>query len=190
MCETELLQEEKPEEQGIKTRVQINGDLQRRMNRKTRLFGIISTILGAVLVIVYIATDVTLSSLSEIGEFDNYEKYEFLLQMLLWVGVVMLAVGLMFIFLARANVKNAERLNQTNEYTFFETYFTITTVRGGEVLGSVKQYYTDFYKVKETKEFFLLFPNKATAFPVEKGSLTEEETAELRKVLPLRKKKA
>lgn len=190
MSETEPLQEEITEEQGIKTRVQINGDLQRRMNRKTKLFGVIGTVLGAVLLVAYFATDITLTMLAEVERLENYEDYEVLLQILLWCAAVIFAVGLMCIFLARANIKNAERLNQTDEYAFFDNYFTVTTVRGGEELGKVKQYYADFFKVKETKEFFLLFPNRATAYPVEKGLLTEEEITQLRKVLPLRKNKA
>ena len=194
MSETELLQEEKteekPEEKGIKTQVLINGDLQRRMNRTVKVCGIVGTILGAVLLLAYIAIDVTLSTLAELGAMENYADYEVLLKILLWCGAMIFVFGLMCIFLARANVKNAERLNQTNEYTFYENYFTVTSVRNGEQLGTVKQYYADFYKVKETKEFFLLYPNRSTAFPVEKGRLTEAETEELRRLLPLRKKKS
>lgn len=167
---------------GIRTSVVINGELQKRISRVLRVCSIVHIVCGALLLglgIVGLVFDI-----ESRGENDVWLYY--------WMsvmGVVFIALGINLVLQIGKNIKTAEKLNVEQQYFFTQSYVEITTLRHGETSGVVKSFFADFYKVKETKEFLLLYPNTASAYPVEKSKLTAEELEKLRSILPMKKKR-
>ena len=86
----------------------------------------------------------------------------------------------MFLFYIRKTNKTASVNEFENTYEFFEEYFTLESTKKEETVASLKVYYADVLKISETKRFLFIYPNAATAYPVEKKSFSEEEYALLK----------
>lgn len=172
-----------------RTSVRIGKELIERTGKPLRIILLVMLIVGAVGLVAWIAASATLESLYERGAYSgDYSLAESILNPLLWITTVLFTFGLIFSISLRLNAKKEFKVERENVYAFYERYFTVTDMREGEDLGTVKTYYADLARTRETKEFFLLYPNNATFFPVDKKLLKEEEIAALRCVLPLKKK--
>ena len=58
-----------------------------------------------------------------------------------------------------------------------------------EVVGSVKVYYKDLTKSKETEKYFLLYLNNVSVLPIKKDGLKTEEQVLIRSFLNLKQVK-
>ena len=81
-----------------------------------------------------------------------------------------------------------ERKKQGNvlistEIELFDDNFTQIAFRNGEKIEEAKLYYKDMVQWKESKNYFFLYPNKVTAYPIDKKGLGEDGCAFLRNVL-------
>ncbi len=161
----------------------IDGSLQREISKPILIYCRVGMIVGIPLVLAYIV----LSILRDEEILPAIPKA--LLYTMLFVGAVLFATGIVFYFSVKKNIKNVDKTAQTNEYSFFEDYLCLTSIRLGERLGTTKVYYVDFFKVKEGKGFFLLYPNSVSVLPVRKSELSPEETDHLRNALRIIKKK-
>lgn len=167
---------------GVRTSVAIDAEMQKRINaplRKNMLFVMAA---GIVLLVAYIV-------LSVWGDEAGIPEDAFFLDVILWVGAMGFGFGIVFLItLGRVNQKQLAR-GFINHYEFYPEGVVINDERGGEHVSTARLRYTDFEKIKEGKEFFLLYPNKVTYFPVDKRLLSQEECEKLRSYFRLPPKK-
>ena len=137
---------------------------------------------GIVLLVAYIV-------LSVLADEVGIPEDAFFLDVILWVGAMGFGFGIVFLItLGRVNQKQLAR-GFINHYEFYPEGVVINDERGGEHVSTARLRYTDFEKIKEGKEFFLLYPNKVTYFPVDKRLLSQEECEKLRSYFRLPPKK-
>ncbi len=198
MSENELITENSAE--GIETKnaapmseerpfvtasVKIDGAIQKKINRPAMRLAWISlgVSIAAWLVFFAILLAHAIPALVN-GEESTADVSEY--TFLLIIGILVLVIFFLQLFVCRTNVKNAEKLNLTNSYAFYSAYFTVNSDRAGETMGSSKHYYKELKRTKETKELFLIYLNARSVYPIEKGSLTEEDCAKLRLLLSIK----
>ena len=112
-------------------------------------------------------------------------KYELNLYfgLVFWLALV---IGIIYFVLIGATKRNNEKtVNSVNEYEFYDQFFIIKSTQNGEVLANIKSYYNTMLKVRETKNYIFIYPNKALAYPVAKSALSEENMTSLRKIFKL-----
>ena len=166
----------------VETSFRIDGTAQKMFQRKHRAGLIVATVLGAALALTYIIL-FTLNGETLGGKL--FSVPEALLYILLICGAILLGSGLVLLIFMKKNVANVARTNAENHYRFFSDYVLIAVTQSGEAMGQVKCYYRNFVKVRENREYFMLYPTSATVYLVSKTALTEEQCGELRAVLPL-----
>lgn len=169
----------------VRTRVAIDAALLRRISKTSRAVMLCMMILGIVMLVLYIVFSV----IAEEGIILLSD--DFWLDILLWGGAVFFAFGLvLLITCARTNKKQLAHAF-VNEYEFYPEGLVINDYRSGEHVSTARLRYSDFEKIRENKEFFLLYPNRVTIYPVDKMILSEEECVLLRTYfrLPARQKK-
>lgn len=163
----------------VKTRVTVDAALQKRISKNSRIVLLCAMIVGIVMLIAYVALYVVSEEGLVVLEDD------FLLDLLLWAGAILFAVGLMSLIMSGMTNRKQLSLAFVNEYEFYPEGLVINDYRAGEHVSTSRLRYSDFEKIRESREFFLLYPNRVTVYPVDKALLTEEECAQLRAMLRL-----
>lgn len=168
----------------VETSFRVNGESQKRFQHKIHATLIAAVVIGAVFTLAYIVL-ATLNGETLGGSF--FAVSETLLYVLLLCGAVPLGGGISLLFVLRKNVAYAKRTDAENHYRFFADHVLVAVTQNGEPMGQVKCYYKSFAKVRENRNYFLLYPTSSTVYPVLKSALPEEEREKLRTVLPLKK---
>jgi len=141
----------------------VDSNVQKALNKKLWIASLVLLIVGAVGMVSYIIIGVAIKNEPE------------WLDVLLYVFAFMFAFGLVFLITVNktnaAALKNDAKLN----YMFFEDYVLVTSYKGNENVGTLKIYYKELAKVKETKEYIFLYQTKVTALPLLKSDLSEQE---------------
>ena len=150
----------------MKYSCEISTQMQKELNQTTKLWSIISLIIGSVGLACYVA----LSMFYE-GSF---------MTVLLCASSILFAFGIVFLFSVSSSNKKAAEMKLAGEYELEPEYIMVTTFKNGENIGTMKIYYKDFVKIKETENYLFLFPNPQMAYPVPKDKLTKEEIAQLK----------
>ena len=150
----------------MKCSVKIDEKLQRELNEKTWLNGLIFTIIGAIGLGLYIV----------IGTFVE----SIILDMLLWVFAFLFAYGIFMLILVKMTNKKSVNNNLTDEIELFEEYLIESTQKNDEVVSTNKIYYKDLLKIRETENFLFLYPNKISAVPIPKKAFTTEEISTIK----------
>lgn len=163
----------------VKARVTVDAALQKRISKNSRIVLLCAMIVGIVMLIAYVALYVVSEEGLVVLEDD------FLLDLLLWAGAILFAVGLMSLIMSSMTNRKQLSLAFVNEYEFYPEGLVINDYRAGEHVSTARLRYSDFEKIRESREFFLLYPNRVTVYPVDKALLTEEECAQLRAMLRL-----
>lgn len=163
----------------VKTRVTVDAALQKRISKNSRIVLLCAMIVGIIMLIAYVALYVVSEEGLVVLEDD------FLLDLLLWAGAILFAVGLMSLIMSGMTNRKQLSLAFVNEYEFYPEGLVINDYRAGEHVSTSRLRYSDFEKIRESREFFLLYPNRVTVYPVDKALLTEEECAQLRAMLHL-----
>ena len=163
----------------VKTRVTVDAALQKRISKNSRIVLLCAMIVGIVMLIAYVALYIVSEEGLVVLEDD------FLLDLLLWAGAILFAVGLMSLIMSSMTNRKQLSLAFVNEYEFYPEGLVINDYRAGEHVSTARLRYSDFEKIRESREFFLLYPNRVTVYPVDKALLTEEECAQLRAMLRL-----
>lgn len=163
----------------VKTRVTVDAALQKRISKNSRIVLLCAMIVGIVMLIAYVALYIVSEEGLVVLEDD------FLLDLLLWAGAILFAVGLMSLIMSGMTNRKQLSLAFVNEYEFYPEGLVINDYRAGEHVSTSRLRYSDFEKIRESREFFLLYPNRVTVYPVDKALLTEEECAQLRAMLRL-----
>ena len=178
-------QEPQPGAPCVRTRVALDAALQKRISKTARAVMLCMMIVGIVMLVLYIVLFV----IAEQGIILLSD--DFWLDVLLWGGAAFFAFGLVFLITGGRASKKQLALAFVNEYEFYHEGLVINDYRSGEHVSTAHLRYSDFEKIRENKEFFLLYPNRVTIYPVDKMILSEEECALLRTYfrLPARQKK-
>ena len=163
----------------VKARVTVDAALQKRISKNSRIVLLCAMIVGIVMLIAYVALYIVSEEGLVVLEDD------FLLDLLLWAGAILFAVGLMSLIMSGMTNRKQLSLAFVNEYEFYPEGLVINDYRAGEHVSTARLRYSDFEKIRESREFFLLYPNRVTVYPVDKALLTEEECAQLRAMLHL-----
>lgn len=150
----------------FKCSVKIDEKLQREINEKSWLINLIVLIIGSIGLGVYII----------VGAFVEYAWMD----ILLWVFAIMFGFGLvMVISIRKINKKSAEN-NLTNEIELEEDCVSLSTIKNNEIIGTLKVYYKDLIKVRETENYLVLYINKQSAIPVPKKEFKPEELSTIK----------
>lgn len=159
----------------FKTATVINSEVQKEISKKAYIIWLTALIVGVIGLVAYIVLGTI---------FPNVTELDLLLFFSMPFGF-----GLVFVLTIKKQIKSVETLNQVNTYEFFEDHVVVSTVRNMEVVGSVKVYYKDLTKSKETEKYFLLYLNNVSVLPIKKDGLKTEEQVLIRSFLNLKQVK-
>lgn len=159
----------------FKTATVINSEVQKEISKKAYIIWLTALIVGVVGFVAYIVLGTIFPDVSE-------------LDLLLFFSMPF-GFGLVFVLTIKKQIKSVQTLNQVNTYEFFEDHVVVSTVRNMEVVGSVKVYYKDLTKSKETEKYFLLYLNNVSVLPIKKDGLKKEEQVLVRAFLNLKQLK-
>lgn len=141
-------------------------EMQKQLDKNKKILGIILTIIGSLGLLIYISS----------AFWENEPTWiDWLL-----VFAVPFALGIIFLVAIQKNLKSVSKLDITNVYEFNMDFMTISTIKYGENIGSVKLWYKEFLKVKETKDYLFIYNSPVSAFPVDKKNLKEADLIILR----------
>lgn len=139
----------------------INKDTIKDLNHIIYVVGLILTIIGAIGSLLYLILTIA---------FPKIQELEILI-----VFVIPLVFGVTYLIVVKNTIKKNKDLNTQLELELGTDSFIATEIKNGETIASVKVFYKDIVKVKETKINYYLYPNYVSAYPVKKDALTEEE---------------
>lgn len=159
----------------FKTATVINSEVQKEISKKAYIIWLTALIVGVIGLVTYIVLGTIFPDVSE-------------LDLLLFFSMPF-GFGLVFVLTIKKQIKSVQTLNQVNTYEFFEDHVVVSTVRNMEVVGSVKIYYKDLTKSKETEKYFLLYLNNVSVLPIKKDGLKPEEQVLVRAFLNLQQVK-
>lgn len=159
----------------FKTATVINSEVQKEISKKAYIIWLTALIVGIIGLVAYIVLGIIFPNVSE-------------LDLLLFFSMPF-GFGLVFVLTIKKQIKSVQTLNQVNTYEFFEDHVVVSTVRNMEVVGSVKIYYKDLTKSKETEKYFLLYLNNVSVLPIKKDGLKKEEQVLVRAFLNLQQVK-
>lgn len=159
----------------FKTATVINSEVQKEISKKAYIIWLTALIVGIIGLVAYIVLGTI---------FPNVTELDLLLFFSMPFGF-----GLVFVLTIKKQIKSVQTLNQVNTYEFFEDHVVVSTVRNMEVVGSVKVYYKDLTKSKETEKYFLLYLNNVSVLPIKKDGLKPEEQVLVRAFLNLQQVK-
>lgn len=151
----------------MQIRTKIDGKMQKELLMWQIVCSWILLGIGTAGLIVYIGVCVGL---------DHKENYPLLISC-----SIVFAVGLVFVVTYNKIVKNAEVINKTNIYTISQEFMQIETEYHGEIQESTKLYYSDIFKIKETKNYIYVYPDTTKAYPIEKKNISDIDS--LRRLL-------
>lgn len=143
----------------MQIRTKIDGKMQKELLMWQIVCSWILLGIGTAGLIVYIGVCVGL---------DLKENYPLLISC-----SIVFAVGLVFVVTYNKIVKNAEVINKTNIYTISQEFMQIETEYHGEIQESTKLYYSDIFKIKETKNYIYIYPDTTKAYPIEKKNISD-----------------
>ena len=92
---------------------------------------------------------------------------------LLIATAVFLVMGIVLLISFNKTIQSFQKTNRENVYTFYDEYVEVKTMYHDEVSGSSKLYYSDIFKVKETKSFIFIYLNPQQAFPILKENVSD-----------------
>ena len=97
-----------------------------------------------------------------------------------FLGLLCLFLGIFISYRIRKSYKAYNGDGKVNEYEFTEEHMTVRCTCGEEIIADVKCPYDEIVKLKESENYFFLFVNDITLYPVDKAGMLPEEQATLR----------
>lgn len=159
----------------IVVKTKLDEKMQKELVRPALIIDLITMIIGIIGLSAYIIIKI----------FVENSNVEYLL-----IFSIPFAFGLVFYLTVKKQLKKIKNNIKLNIYEFYEDFMNIKTMDNGEDVGSVKIYYKDLVKKRESRNYFFLFINNVNAFPIAKCELTENELKEVRNLLNIREKKS
>lgn len=138
--------------------------MQKEINAKTSLFSLVFTIISSIGLIVYI--------------FLPNENYY--TELLLWSSSIIFGFSIvLYINLKRINKKTSKN-NFINEVELNEDHLVSKSTQNGELISTIKVYYKDLLKIRETTNYLVLYVNKVSAVPIPKQDFSSEELSTIK----------
>lgn len=150
----------------MECRVTIDKKVQNALNTKQKWISWIMLIIGAIGLITYIV-------LGTVRESKAWED-------VLLIFAIPFTLGLILLINVHRACIWSDRVKREQHYEFQEEKMVVTIYVQGECTGTSEVYYKTLIRMRETKEFLFLYPNKISAFPIEKAKLTPTEYAILK----------
>lgn len=151
-------------------RTKLDENMQKELIRVPRIFAIVISVLG------FVGIVFTVSVIVFTGSED--------IQFLEYFFAAIFVMGLVLIFTYGRIIKNFSKINKENEYTIYDEYMEIKTYYHGEVETTCKLYYSDAFKIRESKRYIFVYQDNMRAFPMEKANVPDLER--LKEVLKLK----
>ena len=145
----------------MKYSLKVDRELQEELNKTLKRNSLIMIIIGAIGLVAYIAISMFIE--------------HYFLEMLLWLFVGLCGIGVGLLIVVNKTNKKVVDNNLVGEYELFEEYLIINTLKNDEQISTMKFYYKDIVKIKETESYIFLYPNKQIAYPIAKKKLLPEE---------------
>ncbi len=152
----------------INVSTRLTQEVEIENQKRSKLVGLIAWIVGLIGCLIYIVVAVA---------FYGDGEDPLWLEILLWLSAGVFAVGLILHLTAKKTIKKAETNDFLNEYSFEDSFVTVISYRGEEKIAEVKNYYTEFTKIRKTEKYLFLCMGMRGAYPIERSLLTEEQTA-------------
>lgn len=128
----------------------------------------VCAIIGLLIFIFYLVTYITLHS--------SY---------MLFCGLFIMICSFIttFMSLYQKSTQIKKDLNKKSVTVFNEDYMEVTDYNNEEQIGFEKVYYKDIIKIRETKNFLFLYPNRVLAYPISKDNLTIENINQIKSLV-------
>jgi len=146
----------------IEVKTVIDSNVQKELNFKAFLVSLIMLILGSVGIVCYIIFSVITT------------KYETILFYVLLLSAVCFVVGLIGVITIKNVNKKAAGRDCEVKLIFEEDYYIINEFRNNEQVATVKIFYKDVLKTRETKNYFFIYQIATVAHPIKKSELSIE----------------
>ena len=147
----------------MKNNTKFSFKVQKELNKNLEIGSKISLILGSIGLFIYIV----------LGVINETEPVW--LNYILYPAAILFGFGLVFLITVNKTNKSANIFNTENNYEFSEEYFTIESIKNGEIIANVKVYYNEITKFKQTESYIFIYHTVTTAYPVEKLSMQKNE---------------
>ena len=156
----------------IVCKTELDKEAQKALTRTFFILSLISLIVGAIGLVLYIVLNIFLTS--------SY------LDVLL-VCSLPFGFGLVYIIMINNIIEMTSASKIINEYTFENDYFMVSSIKNEEVVSTNKIYYKEIYKIKEKDGYLLLYINLSNAYIIKEGNLSSENLTLLKAILKIGK---
>ena len=156
----------------IVCKTELDKEAQKALTRTFFILSLISLIVGAIGLVLYIVLNIFLTS--------SY------LDVLL-VCSLPFGFGLVYIIMINNIIERTSASKIVNEYTFENDYFMVSSIKNEEVVSTNKIYYKEIYKIKEKDGYLLLYINLSNAYIIKEGNLSSENLTLLKAILKIGK---
>lgn len=104
---------------------------------------------------------------------------------LLYCGVFLFVFGLLLtiITLKQKNNQIKKDKNKVETIIFNEDYMITYLKDNTEITATEKVYYKNIIKIRETKNYLFLYPNRAIAYPISKNKLKINEIEQIKNLI-------
>ncbi len=145
----------------MKYSIEINESLQKELNKSLKRNCKLAMIIGIIGLAFYIAITMFVE--------------HFILEVLSWVFIALAGGGIGLLIVIKTTNKKASERKLIGHYELFEDHMFVVTEKEGIQISSIKLFYKDVVKIKETENFIFLYADKQTAFPIQKNKLSPED---------------
>ena len=159
----------------IKVETKLDENAQKEFMGRLFIVSLVCLIIGSAGIAAYLVWDIIAVII---------EIYEPHIAILIAVALLF-AFGLIFVISYNKAVKKARTEDKREVYEFFNNYVVANDYVNGEQVATVKIYYKNILKRKETKNFIFFYVQANAACPVGKAGMTEGELNAVRSLLGL-----
>ncbi|MDE7301612.1 MAG: YcxB family protein [Clostridia bacterium] len=157
----------------IKVSTVMNDDVHRELNHTNYILSIIYIVIGAVLLVAYIALETIFEDSPLFGDY-------FICCVL---GVMLLVFGIIVLLGHKKNLALMRSRQQVEEHEFFGDHFICREYEFGELVSVNKLYYGRIVRKRETKSFIFLYNTNVTALAIDKRTIDFSELSAIRALL-------
>lgn len=104
---------------------------------------------------------------------------------LLYCGVFLFVFGLLLtiVTLKQKNNQIKKDKNKVETIIFNEDHMLTSLKDKTEITATEKVYYKNIIKIRETKNYLFLYPNRAVAYPISKNELKHNEIEQIKNLI-------
>ena len=152
----------------MKSRVELNEQVQKELNKQLNTISKIVIIVSAVLLAIYIAVSVFVENI--------------FVELIFYIALAGIGFGVFILVYTSMLKKQTLKQNIINEIEFFNDFFEVTSYKEGVQIGLSKIFYKDLKKIKNTENYIFLYTNNLQAFPISKKDINMAEITNIIKI--------